>query len=105
MIVVIGDGDDEGFWAGGSRGSEREGGAGERRGQRGGKRWRTARKKREEEAARQKEERCELRMILAEGSSSIFQTIRDLPPGYYQYKFFVDGVWGFDERRACAQDE
>lgn len=22
-----------------------------------------------------------------------------------QYKFFVDGIWRFDERQACVQDE
>ncbi|KAL2462274.1 Sucrose nonfermenting 4-like protein [Abeliophyllum distichum] len=44
-------------------------------------------------------------MILVEGSASIFQRIIDLPPGYHQYKFFVDGIWQVDEQQICAQDE
>ncbi|CAI9754175.1 unnamed protein product [Fraxinus pennsylvanica] len=44
-------------------------------------------------------------MILVEDSASIFQRIIDLPPGYHQYKFFVDGMWRVDEQQICAQDE
>ncbi|XP_022856585.1 sucrose nonfermenting 4-like protein isoform X2 [Olea europaea var. sylvestris] len=44
-------------------------------------------------------------MTLVEVSSSIFQIIIDLPPGYHQYKFFVDGMWRVDEQQICAQDE
>ncbi|KAA8540594.1 hypothetical protein F0562_024487 [Nyssa sinensis] len=45
------------------------------------------------------------RMNLVEGSSIIFQTICDLPPGYHQYKFLVDGVWRFDDQQLVVQDE
>ncbi|XP_059643248.1 sucrose nonfermenting 4-like protein isoform X2 [Cornus florida] len=44
-------------------------------------------------------------MILVEGSSMIFQAIQDLPPGYHQYKFLVDGVWRFDGQQICVPDE
>ncbi|KAF5962096.1 hypothetical protein HYC85_003305 [Camellia sinensis] len=45
------------------------------------------------------------RMTLVEGSSLIFQLICDLPPGCYQYKFWVDGVWRFNDQQLYVQDE
>jgi hypothetical protein len=36
-------------------------------------------------------------MSPVEGCSTVFQVIYRLPPGYHQYKFFVDGEWRHDE--------
>ncbi|KAK3042460.1 hypothetical protein RJ639_000184, partial [Escallonia herrerae] len=44
-------------------------------------------------------------MILGEGSTTVFQAICDLPPGYHQYKFLVDGVWRVDDQQLCVQDQ
>ncbi|XP_052183125.1 sucrose nonfermenting 4-like protein [Diospyros lotus] len=46
-----------------------------------------------------------IEMSLLEGSSMIFQAICDLPPGYHQYKFLVDGLWRFDDQQLYVQDE
>ncbi|KAI3975670.1 hypothetical protein MKX01_023096 [Papaver californicum] len=37
-------------------------------------------------------------MSPVEGCPLMFQAILSLPPGYHQYKFFVDGEWRHDER-------
>ncbi|XP_026422759.1 sucrose nonfermenting 4-like protein isoform X5 [Papaver somniferum] len=37
-------------------------------------------------------------MSPVEGCPLVFQAILSLPPGYHQYKFFVDGEWRHDER-------
>ncbi|KAL6843451.1 hypothetical protein ACP4OV_026773 [Aristida adscensionis] len=34
-----------------------------------------------------------------------FQVVFDLPPGVYQYRFLVDGVWRCDETKPCVCDE
>lgn len=34
-----------------------------------------------------------------------FQVVFDLPPGVYQYRFLVDGVWRCDETKPCVRDE
>ncbi|CAK9159891.1 unnamed protein product, partial [Ilex paraguariensis] len=49
----------------------------------------------------------EIPMILLEGSSMVFQIICDLPLGYHQYRFLVDGVWRFNDsdQGCCIQDE
>ncbi|KAH9568296.1 hypothetical protein CY35_03G070200 [Sphagnum magellanicum] len=39
-----------------------------------------------------------------EGSSSVFQVICSLSPGYHQYKFIVDGEWRHDEQQAHMVD-
>ncbi|KAG9447310.1 hypothetical protein H6P81_013438 [Aristolochia fimbriata] len=44
-------------------------------------------------------------MTLVEGSSTIFQTICNLAPGYHQYKFLVDGVWRHDQQHTVVTDE
>ncbi|KAL8545251.1 hypothetical protein ACS0TY_005443 [Phlomoides rotata] len=44
-------------------------------------------------------------MVLMEGSQTVFQKIVDLPPGCYQYKFFVDGTWRVDQQQICDVDE
>lgn len=44
-------------------------------------------------------------MILVEGSSKIFQTICDVPPGLHQFRFFVDGVWRVDDHVLHSTDE
>ncbi|WJX23662.1 AMP-activated serine/threonine-protein kinase regulatory subunit, variant 2 [Trifolium repens] len=38
-----------------------------------------------------------LPMTPVEGCPTVFQVIYRLPPGYHQYKFFVDGEWRHDE--------
>ncbi|KAK9288546.1 hypothetical protein L1049_017005 [Liquidambar formosana] len=38
-----------------------------------------------------------LPMSAVEGCPTVFQAIYSLPPGYHQYKFFVDGEWRHDE--------
>nr|XP_016503167.1 PREDICTED: sucrose nonfermenting 4-like protein isoform X2 [Nicotiana tabacum] len=47
----------------------------------------------------------QLLMNLVEGSATVFQRIIDLPPGYHQYKFFIDGTWQVDQEQLCVQDE
>ncbi|KAK3144886.1 hypothetical protein QOZ80_4AG0319230 [Eleusine coracana subsp. coracana] len=34
-----------------------------------------------------------------------FQVVFDLPPGVYQYRFLVDGVWRCDDTKPCVHDE
>lgn len=38
-------------------------------------------------------------MTPVEGCPTVFQTICSLPPGYYQYKFIVDGEYRHDEHQ------
>ncbi|XP_059632710.1 sucrose nonfermenting 4-like protein [Cornus florida] len=38
-------------------------------------------------------------MTPVEGCPTVFQTICNLPPGYHQYKFIVDGEWKHDEHQ------
>ncbi|KAL6971309.1 AMP-activated serine/threonine-protein kinase regulatory subunit [Sarracenia purpurea var. burkii] len=38
-------------------------------------------------------------MTPVEGCPTVFQTICNLPPGYHQYKFIVDGEWRHDENQ------
>ncbi|KAK3142732.1 hypothetical protein QOZ80_4BG0350620 [Eleusine coracana subsp. coracana] len=33
-----------------------------------------------------------------------FQVVFDLPPGVYQYRFLVDGVWRCDDTKPCVHD-
>lgn len=33
-----------------------------------------------------------------------FAVVCNLPPGYHQYKFIVDGEWRHDENQAFIQD-
>ncbi|CAI8590072.1 unnamed protein product [Vicia faba] len=40
-----------------------------------------------------------LPMSPMEGCPTVFQVIYRLPPGYHQYKFFVDGEWRHDEHQ------
>ncbi|CAJ2661980.1 sucrose nonfermenting 4-like protein [Trifolium pratense] len=40
-----------------------------------------------------------LPMSPVEGCPAVFQVIYRLPPGYHQYKFFVDGEWRHDEHQ------
>ncbi|XP_019254430.1 PREDICTED: sucrose nonfermenting 4-like protein isoform X3 [Nicotiana attenuata] len=47
----------------------------------------------------------QLLMSLLEGSATVFQRIIDLPPGYHQYKFLIDGTWQVDQEQLCVQDE
>ncbi|XP_016443864.1 sucrose nonfermenting 4-like protein isoform X4 [Nicotiana tabacum] len=47
----------------------------------------------------------QLLMNLVEGSAAVFQRIIDLPPGYHQYKFLIDGTWQVDQEQLCVQDE
>lgn len=35
---------------------------------------------------------------------SIFQVTCNLPPGYYQYKFIVDGEWRYDHQTSISRD-
>ncbi|CAN4086539.1 unnamed protein product [Withania somnifera] len=42
---------------------------------------------------------------LVEGSAVVFQRIVDVPPGYHDYKFLVDGIWQVDQDQICVQDE
>nr|CAD1836687.1 unnamed protein product [Ananas comosus var. bracteatus] len=44
-------------------------------------------------------------MALVEGSMGEYQAIFDLPPGVYQYRFLVDGMWRCDEQKLCATNE
>ncbi|KAF6143610.1 hypothetical protein GIB67_012409 [Kingdonia uniflora] len=44
-------------------------------------------------------------MTPVEGSSTVFQTIFNLVPGYHKYKFLVDGVWRLDEQQPYISDE
>ncbi|XP_077227306.1 sucrose nonfermenting 4-like protein [Tasmannia lanceolata] len=44
-------------------------------------------------------------MTLVEGSSTVFQAICDLEPGYHQYKFLVDGIWHHDEQLPYVTDD
>ncbi|XP_008776278.1 sucrose nonfermenting 4-like protein [Phoenix dactylifera] len=44
-------------------------------------------------------------MMLVDGSLTEFQAFFDLPPGAYQYRFLVDGIWRFDEQKPCLSDE
>lgn len=39
-----------------------------------------------------------LPMAPVEGCPTVFQCICSIPPGYHQYKFYVDGEWKYDER-------
>ena len=34
----------------------------------------------------------------------VFAVVCNLPPGYHQYKFIVDGEWRHDENQAFIQD-
>lgn len=43
-------------------------------------------------------------MSPVDGSLSVFQVVVDLPPGYHQYKFIVDGEWRHDDRQTCMPD-
>ncbi|KAJ0988719.1 hypothetical protein J5N97_007075 [Dioscorea zingiberensis] len=43
-------------------------------------------------------------MTPVDGSPGTFQTLIDLPPGGYQYRFLVDGIWRCDERQPCVSD-
>ncbi|XP_062184118.1 sucrose nonfermenting 4-like protein isoform X1 [Phragmites australis] len=43
---------------------------------------------------------CPMGLVGAE-----FQVVFDLPPGVYQYRFLVDGVWRCDETKPCVRDE
>ena len=36
--------------------------------------------------------------------AAVFTVMCDLPPGYHQYKFIVDGQWRHDENQAFIQD-
>uniref|UniRef100_A0A804RKZ2 CBS domain-containing protein n=1 Tax=Zea mays TaxID=4577 RepID=A0A804RKZ2_MAIZE len=36
---------------------------------------------------------------------AVFQVVFDLPPGVYQYRFLVDGVWRCDETKPFVRDE
>lgn len=38
-------------------------------------------------------------MSPVEGCPTVFQVIWNLPPGYHQYKFYVDGEWRHDEHQ------
>ncbi|XP_077250191.1 sucrose nonfermenting 4-like protein [Tasmannia lanceolata] len=44
-------------------------------------------------------------MTLVEGSSTVFQAIFNLEPGYHQYKFLADGIWHHDEQLPFVTDE
>ncbi|XP_068480996.1 sucrose nonfermenting 4-like protein isoform X8 [Phaseolus vulgaris] len=46
-----------------------------------------------------------LPMSPVEGCPTVFQVIYNLPPGYHQYKFFVDGEWRHDEHQAYVPGE
>jgi len=39
-----------------------------------------------------------------DGDGRVFTVMCDLPPGYHQYKFIVDGQWRHDENQAFIQD-
>ncbi|XP_062225495.1 sucrose nonfermenting 4-like protein isoform X8 [Phragmites australis] len=43
---------------------------------------------------------CPMGLVGAE-----FQVVFDLPPGVYQYRFLVDGIWRCDETKPCVRDE
>eukprot|EP00897_Mesotaenium_endlicherianum_P000804 jgi/Mesen1/10724/ME000090S10182 len=43
-------------------------------------------------------------MSPVEGAPSVFSTVLNLPPGYHQYKFIVDGEWRHDERQSQMPD-
>ena len=36
--------------------------------------------------------------------AQVFVVVCNLPPGYHQYKFIVDGEWRHDENQAFIQD-
>ena len=36
--------------------------------------------------------------------AQVFAVVCNLPPGYHQYKFIVDGEWRHDENQAFIQD-
>lgn len=38
-------------------------------------------------------------MTVVDGVPMVFHTIRDLQPGFHQYRFLVDGVWRCDEQQ------
>ena len=38
------------------------------------------------------------------GGAQVFAVVCNLPPGYHQYKFIVDGEWRHDENQAFIQD-
>ena len=40
----------------------------------------------------------------APNGGSVFAVVCNLPPGYHQYKFIVDGEWRHDENQAFIQD-
>ena len=42
---------------------------------------------------------------LLQQSGKDFTIIKLLPPGVYQYKFIVDGIWRYDVNQACMYDE
>ncbi|PKI46484.1 hypothetical protein CRG98_033127 [Punica granatum] len=44
-------------------------------------------------------------MTPVEGCPTVFQAICSIPPGYHQYKFFVDGEWKHDEHQPYATSE
>lgn len=41
-------------------------------------------------------------MSPVEGAPNVFQAICPVPPGFHQYKFFVDGEWRHDELQPCV---
>ncbi|GLT63800.1 hypothetical protein SLA2020_363350 [Shorea laevis] len=49
---------------------------------------------------------CEMMpMSQLEGCPNVFQVVWSLPPGYHQYKFFVDGQWRHDEQQPFTSSE
>ncbi|KAL5712878.1 AMP-activated serine/threonine-protein kinase regulatory subunit [Ranunculus cassubicifolius] len=45
-----------------------------------------------------------LAMSPMEGCPTVFQKFYNLPPGYHQYKFLVDGEWRHDERQPTSTE-
>ncbi|XP_030463051.2 sucrose nonfermenting 4-like protein isoform X2 [Syzygium oleosum] len=44
-------------------------------------------------------------MTPVEGCPTVFQVLCSIPPGYHQYKFFVDGEWRHDEHQPYATSD
>ncbi|XP_030545595.1 sucrose nonfermenting 4-like protein isoform X2 [Rhodamnia argentea] len=44
-------------------------------------------------------------MSPVEGCTTVFQAICNIPPGYHQYKFLVDGEWRHDEHQPYATSD
>ncbi|KAB1214028.1 Sucrose nonfermenting 4-like protein [Morella rubra] len=44
-------------------------------------------------------------MLPVEGCDNVFQAVYGLMPGYYQYKFYVDGQWRYDESQPYVTSE